>query len=92
MGDMSGMADVGGHAHVMAPAPSTTLLLAGGVLVLVLVLHAGRRAVVAATAGGPPLAGAGPLERVTGSARARESCQAVMSAGMAVMLVVMLAG
>ncbi len=92
MGDMSGMADMGGHAHAVAPAPSPILLLAGGVLVLVLVVHAGRRAVVAATAGGAPLAGAGPLRRATGSARARESCQAVMSAGMAVMLAVMLAG
>jgi hypothetical protein len=92
MSGMNGMADMGGHAHVMAPAPSPTLLLAGGVLVLVLIVHAGRRVAVAATVGGAPLAGAGPLPRVTGSARARESCQAVMSAGMAVMLVVMLAG
>jgi len=92
MGDMSGMAHMGGQAHVVAPAASPTLLLAGGVLVLVLLVHAGRRVVVAATVGGAALAGAGPLQRVTGSARARESCQAVMSAGMAVMLVVMLAG
>jgi hypothetical protein len=89
--DMAGMADMGGHADLAASASSPGLLLAGGVLVLVLVVHAGRRVAVAATAPGPPPPGAGPLQRATGSARARESCQAVMSAGMAVMLVAMLA-